>query len=698
MPRNQPSQFQRILTALAASILVFYLWLFIYQKFWVKPAAPRTQPATTATFPASEPAIDGRPTAATAPSTARAEALDRPAPDARSLVAVGGQDTTVVRLGDAAKGNPFPMALELTPRGAAVRSAWLRDHYETVEKLQPYAVVHPLIEGDRENASLETPWIRFVDLNQEVRLDAVVWRKETVSDEEVSFSVQINAADGSPVARAIKTYTLRRQPAPSKGSAGQTFDVLLDTTVENLSGGPLRIVLVQQGPVGFRQAYLKTEDRAVVVAMYEKGREKQGPAAKSHQRSELADKESLELGRDEDGRRVAWVAEANQYFTCIVAPADRTGPDSPVRFERVDATHLTDRKDGHSEDLTFRYVTTPIAIAAGGRQDFAFECYVGPKSKTVFQSVEQYASRNYYAVITASFYACAPTALVGLMMRLLNFFYLIPPNNYGIAIFLLVILVRAILHPITKKSQVNMMKMQKQMGALQPKINAVKEKYANDRAAMNQAMMEVYREAGINPAGNVLTCIPMLLQLPIWAALWTALNSIIEMRHAPLDGWWIKDLTQPDALVPLPVSFSIPLISSLMGGPITAVNLLPILLGISQLLQAKYMPHSSTPSTSNNPNQMEQQRKMMMFMSVFFLFMFYNMPSGLNLYIMTSNLAGIIEQWRIRQHLADYEEKQKTAPPATPRGKSWLQRKWENLQKEVEDAKRLQTDKSRKRR
>jgi YidC/Oxa1 family membrane protein insertase len=260
-----------------------------------------------------------------------------------------------------------------------------------------------------------------------------------------------------------------------------------------------------------------------------------------------------------------------------------------------------------------------------------------------------------------------------------------------------VIVVRTILHPITRRSQVNMMKMQKQMASLQPKVNAVKEKYANDRAAMNQAMMEVYKDAGVNPAGSMLTCLPMMLQLPIWAALWTALNSTVEMRHAAFDGWWIRDLTQPDALIAFSAGVEIPLLSYVMGGPIHSFNLLPILLAISQLIQAKFMPRSSAPAAGGNPDQMEQQRKMMMFMSVFFLFLFYNMPSGLNLYIMTSNLAGILEQWRIRKHIAEEEEKAKFAPPPGPKPKGWFHRKWEELQKEAEEVKRIQSPKAKKR-
>src|SRR5690606_30138041 len=101
-------------------------------------------------------------------------------------------------------------------------------------------------------------------------------------------------------------------------------------------------------------------------------------------------------------------------------------------------------------------------IAKGGSQEVNFDCYMGPKSKEAFEKNATYRQRDYYQVIAQAFYFCAPGSLVSLMMNLLNVFHKIPPHNYGIAIIVLVLVVRAVLHPITKKSQVNMFKMQKQ--------------------------------------------------------------------------------------------------------------------------------------------------------------------------------------------------------------------------------------------
>jgi YidC/Oxa1 family membrane protein insertase len=197
----------------------------------------------------------------------------------------------------------------------------------------------------------------------------------------------------------------------------------------------------------------------------------------------------------------------------------------------------------------------------------------------------------------------------------------------------------------------------------------------------------------------MLSCLPMMLQIPIWAALWAALNTSIDMRHAPFDGWWIKDLSGQDALIQFSQPIHIPLLSTLMSGPVTAFNLLPILLGVSQLLQARFMPRGNPQQAdpSGNPNQLEQQRKMMMFMSLFFVFILYNAPSGLNLYIMSSNLFGIIEQMRIRKHLQEMEEKGAMAPKEKgPRKKSWLERKWEEAQKMADEAKKVESSRDKK--
>ena len=182
-----------------------------------------------------------------------------------------------------------------------------------------------------------------------------------------------------------------------------------------------------------------------------------------------------------------------------------------------------------------------------------------------------------------------------------------------------------------------MMKMSK----LAPQAEEIKKKYANNKAEQQKQMMALYKEQGASP---VLGCLPMLLQMPIWIALFSAIRTSIDLRGAAFLPFWITDLSVPDALFQLPeATASIPFIGSFLG---TSFNLLPILLGISMFLQQKLMSSSSATAASS---QAAQQQKMMMWMMPIMMLLFlYRAPSGLNLYIMSSTAGGVFEQYIIR--------------------------------------------------
>ena len=687
-------QNRRMIFALIAAIGVFYLWMAISLRIW--PPAEPTEPPTppTQVEPAPEPAFpppvdpDRPPTAAPAPEVAVA-------PDGVSIE--GDPQAESFVMGDARKGSPFPMELTVVPQGGAIERATIRGHYMTVEREEPYAVLSPIEVGplgaERTVRSFVTQRIRFENLDLEVDLGDVAWQVVTAEPDEAVLSVRITSAEGEPVAELRKRYHL-----PAQSPASMTSDMLVSVTVENLTDAPLSTILTQGGPIGLQRAATRAEDRRVTGAVWRDG----SLAVRGHWRQQVArEGGALILGRDDDAdsTRVAWAGLSNQYFTCLMAPHDRFDAKAPPWIARSEARTAAGQANDRGDDLTLTFVTRPIRIESGDSAEVAFDCYIGPKSKRAFEQVEAYVARDYYNVIREGFIWCAPAGLVGIMMSLLNTFHRIPPHNYGLAIIILVLIVRGLLHPITKRSQVNMMKMQQQQAGLQPKVKVIREKYANDKAKMNQAMMDLYREEGINPAGQILSCLPMFLQFPIWIALWTALSSTIEMRHAAFDGWWIRDLAGPDALYTFSQPVEIPLLGMLMGGPVESLNLLPILLGLSQLLHSRLMPRPSTPQPEGAPDQ----RKLMMFMSVFFVFILYNAPSGLNLYIMSSTLFGVLEQQRVRKHVADYQanrevEDARRKEAAQKREKGWLHRKWDELAKEAEEAKRIKSGKKKSRR
>jgi YidC/Oxa1 family membrane protein insertase len=220
----------------------------------------------------------------------------------------------------------------------------------------------------------------------------------------------------------------------------------------------------------------------------------------------------------------------------------------------------------------------------------------------------------------------------------------------------------------------SMSKMQK----LGPKMQALKEHFADDKQRLQEETMKLYRSEGVNPVGG---CLPMFLQMPVWFGLYGALLTAIALRHAPFLPTWmvpdgslfLQDMSQPDALIHWaePVDLpgrSIPLLgwligviqNNLLGGRLMSFNILPFLMAGTMWLQQRF-----TPSTATGP-QAEQQKKMMSFMMVFLLLVLYNAPAGLCLYIFTSSLLGFFENRYLRAKFAAEEDDGDASVPAAP--------------------------------
>ncbi|MBI2425499.1 MAG: membrane protein insertase YidC [Candidatus Hydrogenedentes bacterium] len=225
-----------------------------------------------------------------------------------------------------------------------------------------------------------------------------------------------------------------------------------------------------------------------------------------------------------------------------------------------------------------------------------------------------------------------------LLLTLLNWFHDSVYANYGVAIILLTILVRTVMFPLTLKSMKNMKRMQK----LGPEMEKIRAEFGDDQQEMNKRLMELYSEHGANPLKG---CFPMLLQIPVFIALYRMLASAVELRKAPFVGW-MSDLSVPDRLYPLPFEIPMPLSSH----PIDAINVLPFLMAGAMVLSFKLTPQAG-------PIQNPQQKMMMTIMPVFFSFICYSMASGLNLYILTSTLLGIVQNKFV--HVSDNEMKAK---------------------------------------
>jgi len=205
-----------------------------------------------------------------------------------------------------------------------------------------------------------------------------------------------------------------------------------------------------------------------------------------------------------------------------------------------------------------------------------------------------------------------------LLLPTLNFFYSLIPN-YGVAILLLTVLVRIIFWPLTHSSTKSMKKMQE----IQPKLKEIQALYKDNPQKMQQETWAIYRDNKVNPLSS---CLPMLVQIPVFIALFTVLRSAVELRYAPF--LWITDLSEPENLFQGMIPF------------VGALNILPILMAATMAIQSYLTPAAGDP---------QQQKMMMIMMPIMMLFMFYSFPAALSLYWTVSQVLSIVQMLMMRR-------------------------------------------------
>lgn len=287
-------------------------------------------------------------------------------------------------------------------------------------------------------------------------------------------------------------------------------------------------------------------------------------------------------------KRVGWAGWSDNYFISAIMP------------EYSDMASFIVHKP---EETTYRAsITCPTAsFLEGDTALFRYGLYIGPKD---MEALKAAGSDLQESIILGWFGFIAKP-----MLSSLKFFYKYT-GNYGIAIIILTIVIKILFIPLTHKSQQSMKKMQKDMAKIQPELKALREKFKGDPKQRQQEEMALYKARNINPAASLGGCLPMLLQIPVFFALYRALWSAIELRHAPFF-FWITDLSAKD---PCYVT--------------------PIIMGASMFAQQAMTPAMGT----------SEQAKMMKFMPLIFTFMFLNFPSGLVIYWLVSNLLTIGQQ------------------------------------------------------
>lgn len=611
-----------------------------------------------------------------------------------------------IALGDDRKkaDNPYKFSATVSQTGASISSVKLAEYLNEVarDKKNPKHDPYRLLETIKNpstgeiHQSFSTKKIRLLDDKHDVSLADVVWfrsKDENTSDdggEFVSLWTLVKHGDND-VLRLTKTYRLKKD----------SYHLRASLKIENLSDKPRKIILTEGGPIGIAQEEIRWDYRRVVTALVDEDGlvvDGENEAVADVEKSEGRLKE---LAYDRETNHLLWSALGNKYFACIMAPQPLTENKGqyPNYLTKVTAKIPIDI----GGPLTFEQVFAPQnPIAPGGSLTIPIEIYCGAKSRQLFNNMEEAVERNYFIASHADSSMCTFVALSKFMYWLLTSIYK-GVSNYGVAIIILVIIVRFVLHPISKHGQLSMMKMQKNQQRIKPKLEALQKQYKNDKQKLQEEQMKLYREEGLNPAGTLLGCLPMALQMPIWVALWTTLNTNVEMRHEPFFGY-IRDLSAPDALVTFAGGgFDIPLLWRLIG-PITSFNLLPLLMSgvmygqqkLTQKLTKPDKPAAPKLDADGNPlpDTMAQQQKMMNVMMIFMGLFFYNFPSGLCLYILSSSLLGMGEQYYIRKHLKEQEARGEfDGKKKADKKPGWLARKFQEAQKMAEEQRQTQSKK-----
>jgi YidC/Oxa1 family membrane protein insertase len=327
-----------------------------------------------------------------------------------------------------------------------------------------------------------------------------------------------------------------------------------------------------------------------------------------------ADDPSQEIEKDFTGR-VDWLGVRNKYFAAIISPLTPAG---------IEGAYIRGTQTQHPNAGVREYYDGRLIIPFKNRAEekHSFNVYIGPVD---YDILSQYGNRLEAIVDFGSFFGLKfivrPIAEY-ILLPLFTFLHSFIPN-YGFVIIVFSLIIKIVLYPLTKQSFQSMKKMQ----LLQPKMAEIKEKYKEDPQKMNKEMMGLYKTYGVNPAGG---CFPLLLQMPIFIALWGLFQVAIDLRQQPFI-LWIYDLSRPDVIYDL--GFKLPLFG------IQQISGLALLMGITTFFQQKM--------SIKDP----KQQALVYIMPIMLTLMFMSFPSGLNLYYFMFNVFSIAQQYYInRQH------------------------------------------------
>nr|WP_171166100.1 membrane protein insertase YidC [Usitatibacter palustris] len=555
---------QRLIAFVVFSFSALLLW-----DAWQKHNAPKAPPApVSATAPIGTPTpstpLSTSPTTSSVPGAPATAPVPAAAATVASATAVSGEAIVV-------KTDMFEV--ELNTMGGDIRRVTLLRVFSALDRTKPLTLVAP----DPKNFFVTQSGLLGEGLPNHKAMYTASAKAFALADGQDTLEVTLVAKDANG-AEVTKRFVFKRG----------RYEIDVSYSLKNASDKPL-------APFAYFQ-FLRdsnppsqeaSQTNAFVGVATFTGPAVYTEASKFHK----VDFKDIEKGKQSHDKKAkdGWIAMIQHYFVSAWAP--KAG---------VEREYFTNKI---GDNLYTAGVIVPMgAIAPGASASINMPLYIGPqetdKLEKIAPGLELVVDYGWLHILAAPLFW-----LLKWLHALLG--------NWGWAIIALTVLIKAVFYPLNAKAGRSMA----QMKVLAPKMEKLKQLYGDDKQKMNQAMMELYKTEKMNPLGG---CLPILVQIPVFIALYWVLLASIELRHAP---WlaWIQDLSAPDPYFVLPVIYA-----------------------ISMFVQTKVNPQPADPV----------QARIMLIMPIMFSVFFLFFPSGLVLYWVVQNLIGIVQQWHINRTLA----------------------------------------------
>ncbi|MBC8202111.1 MAG: YidC/Oxa1 family insertase periplasmic-domain containing protein, partial [Planctomycetes bacterium] len=501
-----------------------------------------------------------------------------------------------------------------------------------------------------------------------------VWAQTSKADNSVSYEATVIDENANTIAIIYRTWSL---------SEGYALHVA--QSIKNLTGQEFTVRWLQYGPTSLTVDRSRYMDRRRFRFGWELSEEFDPNHAAPIQSNDFL-YEFTDVTKDQnltiwpteetqaDGLKLSWFASTNRYFSLAVMPDINDKGEGPRVITNKIAEISSSVMGIDDNQFVMTGLWSPLTPVAGGATyDLTMDVYAGPLQRSILDSEQPYVALNMRDMVL---YQMSSMCAICTFQWLADFLAVVLTTldqyvvfDWGLAIIFLVLIVRTILHPITKKSQINMQRFGKVMQKLKPEIDKLKKKYPDDPKRVQSEQMILMQKYGVNPL-QMLGCLPMFLQMPVWIALYALLYFMFDIRQEPaffgvfqMIGEWpfLADLSSADHFFG---KFAEP--KQFLLWNVTGINALPLLMGVIFFIQQKYM---SPQSMATTPEQASQQKIMRVMMVVMFPLMLYSAPSGLTLYILTSSTVGILESRRIRKHIDEMPLEPKPTGPAVGKAK-----------------------------